>query len=123
MERSCEEEDTLTRSTKKLKDHHVLSSPPTGDSRNSGSSLGSYKEKLMGVIPGAFEQAFGLQSIMQEEELSDVEDKTAPEGWVNVSFSKEEKVRMRAPWSSAIIVKTYGRNVGFSYLSSRICSL
>ena len=123
MERSREEEDTLTRSTKKLKDHHVLPSPPSGDARNTESPLGSYKEKLMGVILGAFEQAFGLQRSMQEDEVSDVEDETAPEGWANVTFSKEEKVRMRAPWSAAIIVKTYGRNIGFSYLSSRIRSL
>ena len=77
----------------------------------------------MGVIPGAFEQAFELQRSMQEDELSDVEDETSPESWANVMFSKEEKVRMRAPWSAAIIVKTYGRNIGFSYLSSRIRSL
>jgi len=77
----------------------------------------------MGVIPRAFEQAFGLQSIMQEEEESDVEDKIALEGWATVSFSKEDRVRMRAPWSFAIIVKTYGKNVGFSYLSSRIRNL
>ena len=77
----------------------------------------------MGVIPGAFEQAFELQRSMQEDELSDVEDETSPESWANVTFSKEEKVRMRAPWSAAIIVKTYSRNIGFSYLSSRIRSL
>ena len=54
--------------------------------------------------------------------MSDVEDETAPEGWANVTFSKEEKVRMRAPLSAAIIVKTYGTNIRFSYLSSRIRS-
>ena len=64
MERFREEEDTLTRSTKKLKDHHVLSSPPFGDARNTDSPLGIYKEKLMRVIPGAFEQAFWLQRSM-----------------------------------------------------------
>ena len=30
---------------------------------------------------------------------------------------------MRAVWSSAIIVETYGRNVGFSFLSSKIRNL
>ena len=55
--------------------------------------------------------------------MSDVEDETAPEGWANVTFSKEEKLRMRAPLFAAIIVKTYGTNIRFSYLSSRIRSL
>ena len=60
---------------------------------------------------------------MQEGEESDLEEKPSHEGWVSVSFSKEDKARMRASWSSTIIVKTYGRNIGFSFLSSRICSL
>ena len=79
--------------------------------------------KLIEAIFGAFQQAFRLNGIIQEGEESDLEEKPSHEGWVSVSFSKEDKARMRASWSSTIIVKTYGRNIGFSFLSSRICSL
>ena len=123
MECSREEEDVLARSTKKLKDHHDTSNTPAGEALNVGPFLGNSKEKLMGVIPGAFKQAFGLQGIMQEEEESNIDEEPAHEGWASVLFSREDKARMRAPWLFAIIVITYGRNVGFSFLSSRICSL
>ena len=123
MERSREEEDMLARSTKKLKDHHDMSNTPAGEALNVGPSLGNNNEKLMGAIPAAFEQAFGLQGIMQEEENSDIDEEPIHEGWASISFFREDKARMRAPWSSAIIVKTYGRNFSFSFLSSRIRNL
>ena len=60
---------------------------------------------------------------MQEEKESDIDEGPTHKGWTSASFSREDKARMRAPWSSAIIVKTCGRNIGFSFLSSRICNL
>nr|POE48959.1 uncharacterized protein CFP56_49423 [Quercus suber] len=43
-----------------------MSNIPAGEALNVGPSLGNYNEKFMGVIPGAFEQSFGLQGIMQD---------------------------------------------------------
>ena len=80
MEHSREEEDMLARSAKKLKDHHDMSNTLAGEAFNVGPSLGNYKEKLMGAILGAFEQAFGLQGIMQEEEESNIDDEPTHEG-------------------------------------------
>ena len=69
MKRSEEEEDTLARSTKKFKDSHR--SHETIEN-GMGSKMGSYKEKLVGAIPGAFAQVFGFDSSMQEEDRKSV---------------------------------------------------
>ncbi|XP_075667014.1 uncharacterized protein At4g02000-like [Castanea sativa] len=37
-----------------------------------------------------------------------------------VKLSKEMKARIRVPWSKALIVKVYGRLVGFHYLTFKI---
>ncbi|GMY07272.1 hypothetical protein FCV25MIE_02511 [Fagus crenata] len=62
-ERSSEEEDTLARSTKKYKDHHPS---PSCRAHSKGETFGlgfsSYRDRLVGAIPGAYEQAFGFAS-------------------------------------------------------------
>lgn len=57
---------------------------------------------------------------MDEEAESDVEEANLCEGTVAISLSKEEKARIGEPWGQAIIVKTFGRKVGFLFLSSRL---
>ena len=42
---------------------------------------------------------------------------------VEVPLSKETKAHIRAPWSKALMVKMYGRIVGFSYLTFKINTL
>ena len=49
--------------------------------------------------------------------------KPLTEGMAEVKLSKETKARIRAPWSRALIVKVYGRSVGFHYLAFRINAL
>ena len=44
-------------------------------------------------------------------------------GLVAVKFSREFKQHIRSPWSKAIIVKVFGRMVGFSFLHSRLLSM
>ncbi|KAL0010528.1 hypothetical protein SO802_005636 [Lithocarpus litseifolius] len=83
-------------------------------------SAGSYKDRLLGSIPGAYEQAFGLDSAMHEDYAFDVEETSLEEGVAAVGVSKEDKVRIRALWNLTLIVKTFGRNVGFLYLSTKI---
>lgn len=86
-----EEEDTLARSTKKFKDSHQLA----GDKQDSlPAKVGSYRDKLAGLIPGAFEKAFGFDSAMQEDIESDNEDEHAQDGSVRVCFSREEWIAL-----------------------------
>ena len=40
-----------------------------------------------------------------------------------VKLLKETKARIRAPWSKALIVKVYGKSVGFNYLTFKINAL
>ena len=42
---------------------------------------------------------------------------------VDVKLSKETKSRIRAPWTKALIVKVYGKTVGYSYLAFKINTL
>ena len=51
-----------------------------------------------GAIPGAFEKAFGFNSLMQKDLELNTEEDNLHEGSVKVCFSKEDKSRMRAPW-------------------------
>ena len=45
------------------------------------------------------------------------------EGMAKVKLSKETKTCIRAPWSKALIVKVFGRTVGFSYLTFKLNAL
>ncbi|KAK9987330.1 hypothetical protein SO802_032281 [Lithocarpus litseifolius] len=45
------------------------------------------------------------------------------EGMVEVKLSKETKMCIREPWSKALIVKVFGRTVGFNYLTFKINAL
>ena len=56
--------------------------------------MGSYRNKLVGSIPGAFEKAFGFDSAMQEDVESDQEDEDIQTDDIKVCFSREEKTRM-----------------------------
>lgn len=121
---SREEQDELVRSKKKVKNvghagfldgmDSAASSP-----RNDGgtwSREASFKDKLVGEIPDAFTQAFSFGDLMEEEAESDEEVESLREGLVAVRFSKEFKQQIRSPWAKALIVKVYGRSVGFSFL-------
>ena len=122
-ERSTEEEDTLEQSTKKFKDDH-------SKGEDSGNDLGkddrfvqqprSYKERLVGAIPSDYVQAFGFESSMEEEIESDEEEDVLCEGMTALKLSKQEKCRIREPWGQSIIMKTFGRNVGYMHLSSKL---
>ncbi|XP_065624743.1 uncharacterized protein LOC136065460 [Quercus suber] len=119
LKRSDEEEDTLARSTKKFKDgHRVHETKESG----MGVKMGSYKDKLVGAIPGAFAQAFGFDVSMQEDVESDCEEENEQDGSssIRIGFTKEEKIHMRSPWQKALIIKTFGRRMAFSFLVERV---
>uniref|UniRef100_A0A2N9FPJ3 CCHC-type domain-containing protein n=1 Tax=Fagus sylvatica TaxID=28930 RepID=A0A2N9FPJ3_FAGSY len=86
----------------------------TLDGKESDSPVGvrvgvSYKESLLGEIPGAYERAFFGNSMEEDGEVcSDDEDGDPPEeGEVVIKFSKELKQRIRAPWNTSLIVKVF----------------
>ena len=45
------------------------------------------------------------------------------EGVVDVNISKETMSHIRQPWSKALIVKVFGRTVGYNYLTFKINKL
>ena len=65
----------------------------------------SYKGKLIRQLLSAYETTFNLLDHMQEDADSDVEEEDLCKGFASVSLSKDEKVRIRAQWSHALIIK------------------
>ena len=115
--RSSEEEDELGCSVKKFKESSGAKhfTPPQ--------TLVSYKDSLVGDIPRAYEQAFKLDNVWDNGEESDIEVEPLIKGMAEVKLSKETKARIRAPWSKALIVKVFGRTIGFNYLTFKINAL
>nr|POF08977.1 hypothetical protein CFP56_14921 [Quercus suber] len=128
---SREEEAELARSNKKVKDiRHAgfdcnmredQSSYPL--SQGSVSHPLSFRDKLVGVIPGAYVQAFNFTEQMEANEDSNSEINDLRDGLIAVKFPRELKSRIQSPWSRALIVKVYGRSIGFSFLHGRLLSL
>ncbi|XP_075650818.1 uncharacterized protein LOC142621440 [Castanea sativa] len=132
---SSEEKNELIRSNKKVKDKHYdtteqASVEPLAASDAIHPRL-SFKDKLIGEIPGAFAQAFDLRD-REETEMTPSSNETdmesdaireLREGLVTAKISQSLKQRIRAPWSKALIVKVYGRTVGYNFLHAKILAL
>ena len=120
---SKEEEAELKRSTKKVKENPTIS-------QEGAFPTGSYKDRLVGENPGAFLNAFGLDKSstvlgeIEEEEDEIIEDvQEVIDGIANVKLSKTTKVRIRSKWTHSLIIKIFGRSMGFHFLHSRITGL
>ena len=129
---SREEQEELARSNKKVKDVNLSGFREGQDSMPSSPShcygpwnrARSFKDKLIGEIPDAFSQAFNLVDRMEDESDSDEGEVNAlREGLAAVKFSKDFKRQIRKPWERALIVKVFGRFVGFTFLHNRLLSL
>ena len=112
--RSSEEEDELGHSVKKFKESNgvrqfVHPRIPV-----------NYKNSLVGDIPGAYEQAFTYDKVWDDDEDFNTDIKPLLEGMAEVKLSKATKACIRTPWSKALIVKVFGRIVGFKNLNSKI---
>ena len=114
---SSEEEDELHHSVEKFKESN------SARSFLQPRSLISYKDCLVRDISGAYEKAFKFNKGGKEEYESNAELEPLTEGMTEAKLSKETKSRIRAPWSKALIVKVYGRSVGFHYLTFKINAL
>ena len=128
---SREEEAELTRSTKKVKDvRHAGFMEGQGSGSLEPSQAFtfqkpplSFKDKLVGEIPGAYTQAFNFTGFMEDDAESDDEVEPLKQGLTAVKFTKEFKQHIRNSWLNALIVKVYGRTIGFNFLHSRIHSV
>ena len=89
--RSREEDDELQRSTKKVKENHLAGSSGRPFSDGSEGGARSYKDKLVGEIPGAYEQAFGFENTMEEGVESDDETADLNVGIAAVNLPRERK--------------------------------
>ena len=106
---SREEEAKLAQSNKKVKDiNHAefndgswVSSPSLGNQATGPNTKPSFKDKLVGEIPGAFAQAFNLTDQMEEDLDSNDESGEASnsihERQVKIKLSKETKKHIRGP--------------------------
>ena len=122
---SRDEENELLRSNKKVKDSHHASEDACPDRTGTPTNLPklSFRDKLVEEIPGAYYQAFDFSDYMDAESDFDEEVEELREGFALVSLSKEKKQRIRAPWSKALIVKVFGKIVGYKFLHSRLMNL
>lgn len=128
---SREEEEELERSNKKVKNvrHGGFTSGQEARPSSSGvveslkATEVSFKDKLLGEIPGAYNQAFAFDESMDADVDSDEEIEELREGFAAVKLSKDVKHRIRAVWASSFIVKVYGRSVGFNYIQAKLNAL
>uniref|UniRef100_A0A2N9G3W3 CCHC-type domain-containing protein n=1 Tax=Fagus sylvatica TaxID=28930 RepID=A0A2N9G3W3_FAGSY len=135
---SADDDGASHRSNKKHKERHPLAIPevvsdaehmPIGQPEvEPRSHVGtrkpsvSYKESLIGVIPGAYESAF-FGSSMEEDggDISYKEEDVPPEdGEVVIKFPRELKQKIKAPWCTSLIVKVFGRSVGYVFLVNKL---
>nr|POE83935.1 hypothetical protein CFP56_51197 [Quercus suber] len=122
--RSKEEDEELQRSTKKVKEvHNAVGAHDEPLPTAFGNTGKSFRDKLLGDIPGAYKQAFDFERDMEMEYLSDMEAQVYPDGEAEVRLSGESKTRIRSQLSNALIIKVFGKSVGYQFLHSRILGL
>ena len=128
-ERSCslsiKEEQELTRSNKKVKDSHNGAPVDTNilPGSTSFASKFSFLDKLVGDIPEAYPQAFAFSNHMDADSKLDEETEELCDGMAAICLSKETKRRIRALWGKALIVKVFGKTMGFNFLYAKLMGL
>nr|XP_023911415.1 uncharacterized protein LOC112023033 [Quercus suber]POF11677.1 uncharacterized protein CFP56_62253 [Quercus suber] len=121
--RSREEDDVLQQSTKKVKESYQNEEPSKLPSSNRDGKGRSYKEKLLGLNTGAYEHTFAFENDMDTEVESDADEKDLPLGEVAVRLSGVRKASIRAAWNNALIVKVFGKTVGYHFMVSSLTKL
>ena len=120
---SREEENELARSTKKVKDSHNVTTDGSLARHGTLPTKLSFKDKMVGEVPGTYSQAFAFSDSMDVESELDEETKDIREGFATIKLSKETKQRIRAPWAKAIIVRMIRKTVGYNYLHAKLLGL
>ena len=129
MERSLssEEKEELARSKKKVKDvgHAGFceghSTGPVSPNHDEGSwnPNTSFRDKLVGEIPGVFSQAFSFEDGIDDDVELGEEVETLRQGLLSVKLSREFKQKIRKPWVRAFIVKVYVWSVGLNFIQAK----
>ena len=92
---SREEQEELACNNKKVKNVNHVGFSESSDLRPSSpgmwSRATSFKDKVVGEIPGAYTQAFNFGDLMEDEEESDDEVEALREGSVAVKIPRELK--------------------------------
>ena len=115
--RSRKEDDILQRSTKKVKESHQDHAGHEPLLPNSDVEGRSYRDKLVGVCPRAFEKAFDFGNAMEMEvETNDEADEDLPSEAI-VQLNGNKKGKIRAAWKYVFIVKVFGKTVGYHFLT------
>lgn len=78
---------------------------------------------LVEDMPRAYTQAFNLHEEVTDQVSSEAEVNEIATGIASVKLSSTSKRVIRGRWTHAIIIKHYGRSVGFHFLHSKIMSL
>ncbi|XP_065616924.1 uncharacterized protein LOC136062138 [Quercus suber] len=112
--RSREEDDVLQRSTKMVKENQNPISIMEGR---------SYRDKLVGECIGVFEIVFDVENVTEMETMSDDEANEDLPGVATVHLSGGRKGKIRVASTNALIVKVFGKAVGYHFLISRLVSL
>nr|POE60794.1 uncharacterized protein CFP56_44005 [Quercus suber] len=60
---------------------------------------------------------------MEDDADSDDEVTGLREGLAAIKLTKETKISIRGPWSKALIVKLYGRKIGFNFIQNKLMQL
>ena len=120
---SRKEENELARSTKKVKDSHNVTTNGSLARHGTLPTKLSFKDKLVGEVPGTYSQAFAFSDSMDAESELDEETEDIREGFAAIRLSKETKQRIRAPWAKAIIVRVIKKTVGYNYLHAKFLGL
>lgn len=121
--RSRKEDHILQRSTKKVKESHRDSFGHKNQRPNSKVEGRSYRDKLVGECTGGFEKKFEVENTMEMETMSNDETEEDLPSKATVSLSGDRKGKILAAWTNALIVKVFGKTVGYHFLISRLVSL
>ncbi|GMY18366.1 hypothetical protein FCV25MIE_13605 [Fagus crenata] len=113
-ENTAEEQDLLERSTKKQKGGFTSFTPQR--------QLRSYKDSIVQPECQWDNHASPNQIPDSNDVESDMEDDSDDQIPV-ILLSKEEKLRIQAPWRSALIIKALGKSIGFKFMDFKIRSL
>ncbi|XVF24797.1 hypothetical protein REPUB_Repub13aG0158600 [Reevesia pubescens] len=135
---SCEETDLLQRSTKRIKEttdsmdfekgscemanleateEPMIFEGASTDQNSNGKASVSYKDMLVSN-PDEVQFSYMVNpAFLEENSDSEGEDE---EGTIKITLSREEKKRIRIPWVHSVIVKAFGKNVGYKFLFPRV---
>ena len=110
-ENSAEEQDLLEHSTKKQKGGFTSFIPQR--------QMRSYKDSIIQPECRWDNHANPNQIPDSNEVESDMEDDSDDQIPV-ILLSKEEKIRIQAPWKSTLIIKAFGKSIGFKFMDFKI---